>query len=85
MTTRAQKKHVMDRATLIASISFMIAIFFSGFSYHFLVGSGFFAGIQLNTTFWGVLCLIVAVPSGVASLACFIRSVNIKHQLDQNL
>lgn len=85
MTTRAQKNIAMNRATTVAVIGFLIAGFFGGFAYHFLLGSGFFAGLELNTSFWGGLCLVVAVPSGIASLACFVRSVNIKHQLDQNL
>lgn len=75
MTTRAQRKMAQDRATTICCLSFMIAVFFGGYAYHFLVGSGYLAGIEVDTHFWGFAALGVAVPSAVTCVAFLWRAI----------
>ena len=80
MANRAQIS-MYNRVMLTVCISFMVAVFSGGIAYHFLVGSGYFAGLMVNTTLWGSLAAIVAAISAVACICYSIRCVNMYHRL----
>ena len=73
--TRAQKKMAKDRATTVAVICFLIAGCFGWIAKHFLLGSGFFAGIEVNTTLWGCFALVIAIIAGFIMSICFGRAI----------
>tara|TARA_R110000868_G_scaffold262401_1_gene520831 strand:- start:3894 stop:4151 length:258 start_codon:yes stop_codon:yes gene_type:complete len=78
---KAQKKKTQDFFTSVCVCTFLPAVFFSSFAYHFLTSvlSNFAVVFEgFDQTFWGALCLGLAVPLVLVCAFSLFKSISMQ-------
>lgn len=76
--TRLQKKAKQDFYMNLFLGGFFPAMIFGGNAYHFLLGTGYFGGLTVDTAFWGYLSLGIAIPCGLISIYGVINAIRLQ-------
>lgn len=76
--TRLKRKQQQDFFMNIFLAGFFPAVIFGGFAYHFLFGTGYFGGLEVDTMFWGSLSFCIAVPCALICLYGLCKSIGLQ-------